>query len=64
MLPHQFDLRDDKILENLEHSLQVINRDKNWQKLHDFWESQIKKWISDKFKGKSPLNDWERLVLL
>jgi hypothetical protein len=64
MLPPQFDLHDDKALENLEHPLQVIKRDKNWQKLQDCWESQIKKWISDKFKEKSPLNDWERLVLL
>ena len=61
MLPPQFDLHDDKTLENLEHPLQVIKRDKNWQKLHDCWESQIKKWISDKFKEESPLNDWKSL---
>ena len=46
MLPPQFDLHDDKTLQNLEHPLQVIKRDKNWQKLNDCWESQIKKWIS------------------
>ena len=45
MLPPQFDLHDDKTLQNLEHPLQVIKRDKNWQKLNDCWESQIKKWI-------------------
>ncbi len=33
MLPPQFDLHDDKTLENLEHPLEVIKRDKNLQKI-------------------------------
>ena len=64
MQPPQFDPHDDKTLSNLEHPLPVIKRDKNWKKLQDCWELQIEKWISPKIKEESPLNDWEKLVLL